>query len=168
MKLPSLQSVHVLVVGDIMMDRYWFGEARRISQEAPVPVVDVDSTEDRPGGAANVALNITSLGARCTLVGLVGEDDAAEKLRIKLSAAGVVFDFIPVADWSTIVKLRVISQKQQLIRTDFEKELPAGASVDLVNRVEKYLGEVTAGSSFSKSVRHETPLSAICSRACRG
>ena len=77
MELPSLQSVHVLVVGDVMLDRYWIGDARRISQEAPVPVVDIEHTEDRPGGAANVALNIASLGARCTLVGLVGEDEAA-------------------------------------------------------------------------------------------
>jgi D-beta-D-heptose 7-phosphate kinase/D-beta-D-heptose 1-phosphate adenosyltransferase len=73
MKLPSLESVHVLVVGDVMLDRYWVGTASRVSQEAPVPVVDVHHTEDRPGGAANVALNVASLGARCTLVGLTAQ-----------------------------------------------------------------------------------------------
>ena len=144
MKLPSLQSVHVLVVGDVMLDRYWFGDAHRISQEAPVPVVDVDRTEDRPGGAANVALNIASLGGRCTLLGLVGEDEAAERLRSTLSAAGVVCDFITIADWPTIVKLRVISQKQQLIRVDFEKELPVDARFDIAACAEKYLDSATA------------------------
>ncbi len=144
MKLPSLQSFHVLVVGDVMLDRYWFGEARRISQEAPVPVVDVNRTEDRPGGAANVAFNIVSLGARCTLVGLVGEDEAAQQLRATLTAAGVVCDFITIADWSTIVKLRVISQKQQLIRTDFEKKLPVDAQVDIAVCAEKHLDSATA------------------------
>ncbi|MCZ6620038.1 MAG: bifunctional D-glycero-beta-D-manno-heptose-7-phosphate kinase/D-glycero-beta-D-manno-heptose 1-phosphate adenylyltransferase HldE [Gammaproteobacteria bacterium] len=144
MELPSLQSVHVLVVGDLMLDRYWIGDARRISQEAPVPVVDIDHTEDRPGGAANVALNIASLGARCTLVGLVGEDEAAEQLRATLSAAGVTCDFITIADWSTIVKLRVISQKQQLIRADFEKKLPVDVRADVEVRVKKYLDSATA------------------------
>jgi D-beta-D-heptose 7-phosphate kinase / D-beta-D-heptose 1-phosphate adenosyltransferase len=124
MNLPSLHAVHVLVVGDVMLDRYWMGAARRVSQEAPVPVVDVEQTEDRPGGAANVALNVTSLGARCTLVGLVGDDEAGRVLRGVLEAAGVVCDFITVPDWPTIVKLRVVSRKQQLLRTDFEQALP--------------------------------------------
>lgn len=144
MELPSLQSVHVLVVGDIMLDRYWFGDARRISQEAPVPVVNINQTEDRPGGAANVALNIVSLGAHCTLIGLVGEDEAADTLRATLSAAGVICDLVTIADWSTIVKLRVISQKQQLIRTDFESELPVDAQDDIAARVEKHLDRATS------------------------
>lgn len=77
MNLPSLQGVHVLVVGDLMLDRYWIGPAERMSQEAPVPVVRVERVEEHPGGAANVALNVASLGARCTLIGYVGKDDAA-------------------------------------------------------------------------------------------
>ncbi|TNF86169.1 MAG: bifunctional D-glycero-beta-D-manno-heptose-7-phosphate kinase/D-glycero-beta-D-manno-heptose 1-phosphate adenylyltransferase HldE [Gammaproteobacteria bacterium] len=124
MKLPSLQDVHIVVVGDVMLDRYWFGEARRVSQEAPVPVVAVDQVENRPGGAANVALNIVSLGARCTLIGAVGDDEAAASLRETLEAAGVRCALLPVPGWSTVIKLRVVSQKQQLLRTDFEAPLP--------------------------------------------
>ncbi|MEZ5553602.1 MAG: bifunctional D-glycero-beta-D-manno-heptose-7-phosphate kinase/D-glycero-beta-D-manno-heptose 1-phosphate adenylyltransferase HldE [Pseudomonadales bacterium] len=144
MRLPSLQSVHVLVVGDVMLDRYWIGAARRISQEAPVPVVDVDAIEDRPGGAANVALNVASLGARCTLIGIVGADEAGATLRDRLAAAGVECDFIERTDWPTILKLRVLSQKQQLLRTDFEKALPDGASATIAQRVARHLSGASA------------------------
>lgn len=144
MNLPSLNSVHVLVVGDIMLDRYWIGSARRVSQEAPVPVVDVEHIDDRPGGAANVALNVASLGARCTLVGLVGDDEPAHTLRAVLTAAGVTCDFITVADWPTIVKLRVVSQKQQLLRTDFERPLPRDMSALVRERMLAHLGEASA------------------------
>jgi D-beta-D-heptose 7-phosphate kinase / D-beta-D-heptose 1-phosphate adenosyltransferase len=140
MNLPSLNSVHVLVVGDVMLDRYWIGSARRVSQEAPVPVVDVEHTEDRPGGAANVALNVASLGARCTLVGLVGDDEAAATLRAVLGAAGVVCDFITVDDWPTTVKLRVVSQKQQLLRTDFEQPLHENLGEAVRARMQAHLG----------------------------
>jgi rfaE bifunctional protein kinase chain/domain len=126
MNLPSLQGVHVLVVGDLMLDRYWIGPAERVSQEAPVPVVRVERVEEHPGGAANVALNVASLGARCTLIGYVGKDDAAEALVDRLTAAGVACDLVVVDGWSTVVKLRVVSQNQQLIRTDFESALIPG------------------------------------------
>lgn len=144
MKLPSLESVHVVVVGDVMLDRYWVGDARRVSQEAPVPVIDVDHTEDVPGGAANVALNVASLGARCTLVGIVGDDDEGRALADILGAAGVTCDFVTAADWSTILKLRVVSRKQQLLRTDFERPLPAGAAEPIAARVAAHLGDATA------------------------
>ncbi len=143
MNLPSLQQVHVLVVGDLMLDRYWVGEARRVSQEAPVPVVDVDHAEDRPGGAANVALNVASLGARCTLVGFVGDDEAGEILRRSLSAAGVICDFIEVPGWSTTLKLRVVSQNQQLLRTDFERPLVGDHRDLLRRRVTSHLASAT-------------------------
>ncbi len=135
MNLPSLQDVHVVVAGDLMLDRYWFGAANRVSQEAPVPVVDVDHIEDRPGGAANVALNVVSLGARCTLIGAVGDDDAGRTLEATLTAAGVVCDFLVVPEWPTILKLRVLSQKQQLLRTDFEKLLTPGQVTGLAERL---------------------------------
>ncbi|MEM1436660.1 MAG: bifunctional D-glycero-beta-D-manno-heptose-7-phosphate kinase/D-glycero-beta-D-manno-heptose 1-phosphate adenylyltransferase HldE [Pseudomonadota bacterium] len=122
--MPSLQDVHVLVVGDLMLDRYWFGTAERMSQEAPVPVVNVAETDDRPGGAANTALNIVSMGARCTLVGVVGDDATGRALEQRLSAAGVRCDFVRVGDWSTIIKLRIVSRQRQLLRVDFESELP--------------------------------------------
>jgi D-beta-D-heptose 7-phosphate kinase/D-beta-D-heptose 1-phosphate adenosyltransferase len=143
MKLPSLKSVHVLVVGDVMLDRYWIGDARRVSQEAPVPVVDVQRIEDRPGGAANVALNVASLGARCTLVGLVGTDDTATILRERLEAAGVTCDWVVVDGWSSIVKLRVVSRNQQLLRTDFEQPLPTDLRELVRERVEAHLHAAT-------------------------
>ena len=141
--LPSLQNIHVLVIGDVMLDRYWQGDAERVSQEAPVPVVDVKQVVDQPGGAANVALNVVSLGARCTLVGAVGADEAGEALRRTLAAAGVECRFVEVPDWPTIVKLRIVSQRQQLLRTDFERPLPASVSGD----IERVAAEVAPTAS---------------------
>ena len=141
--LPAVGHLHILVVGDVMLDRYWSGPADRISPEAPVPVVAVTHTEHRPGGAANVALNIVSLGAQCTLVGLIGDDEAGAELTATLTAAGVHCDFVKVPDWPTIVKLRLLAQKQQLIRADFEAPVPSfGASerIGVVqNKIEKHL-----------------------------
>jgi len=145
MNLPSLQAVHVLVVGDLMLDRYWSGPAHRLSQEAPVPVVHVEQIEEYPGGAANVALNIASLGAHCTLVGVVGNDDAASSLINTLSAAGVECDFVSLEVWPTIVKLRVVSQNQQLLRADFEQPLPADSScpIAVAEKVKAHLDDAT-------------------------
>ncbi len=143
MNLPSLQGVHVLVVGDVMLDRYWSGPAHRVSQEAPVPVVHVDRIDEHPGGAANVALNVASLGATCTLVGVVGNDSAADSIIQTLTAAGVVCDLVRVEGWPTIVKVRVLSQNQQLLRTDFEQPLPADAhsAQAVVEKVKAHLGD---------------------------
>ena len=121
LEMPSFQDARLLVIGDVMLDRYWHGSANRVSPEAPVPVVKVGNQEDRPGGAGNVALNVAALGSATRLIGVVGEDDAAEELRSRLNAAGVYCDFIHCADKPTITKLRVISQHQQLIRVDFEE-----------------------------------------------
>jgi D-beta-D-heptose 7-phosphate kinase / D-beta-D-heptose 1-phosphate adenosyltransferase len=143
MNLPSLKDVHVLVVGDVMLDRYWIGSASRVSQEAPVPVVEVERIEDRPGGAANVALNVVSLGARCTLIGVVGDDAAAVSLRDVLGAAGVTCDFVERSGWPTTLKLRVLSRNQQLLRTDFEQPLPDAVSEEIRARVAAHLGEAT-------------------------
>lgn len=122
-----------------MLDRYWFGDAQRVSQEAPVPVVDVDHQEDRPGGAANTALNIVSLGAACTLIGVVGNDDAGQALEARLTAAGVECDFLRADDWATIVKLRIVSQQQQLLRADFEAPLPATLAGALQDKLAGHL-----------------------------
>src|SRR5690606_2080657 len=119
--MPRFDSAPVLVVGDIMLDRYWHGPSERISPEAPVPVIKVDQIEDRPGGAGNVALNIAALGAPAWLVGVTGEDEAAEILRRRLNAAGVYCEFQQHAEQPTITKLRVISRHQQLLRVDFEE-----------------------------------------------
>ena len=83
-QIPDFNNLKILVVGDVMLDRYWHGNATRISPEAPVPVIRVDHSEERPGGASNVALNVASLGAQATLIGLTGRDEASEKLQNKL------------------------------------------------------------------------------------
>ncbi|WP_281646163.1 bifunctional D-glycero-beta-D-manno-heptose-7-phosphate kinase/D-glycero-beta-D-manno-heptose 1-phosphate adenylyltransferase HldE [Parendozoicomonas sp. Alg238-R29] len=119
--LPRFDKARVVVAGDVMLDRYWHGPTRRISPEAPVPVVRVTGTEDRPGGAGNVALNITSLGTPVWLLGATGDDEAADSLSNTLESAGVSCDFIRHAGAPTITKLRVISQHQQLMRLDFEE-----------------------------------------------
>ena len=119
--MPPFQDARLLVVGDVMLDRYWHGDASRISPEAPVPVVRVGKREDRPGGAGNVALNIAALGSAATLVGVVGNDDTAGELQARLEAAGVYCKFSRSAGKPTITKLRVIGHQQQLIRLDFEE-----------------------------------------------
>ena len=121
LSMPRYDQAAVLVVGDVMLDRYWHGGTSRISPEAPVPVVKVEQIEDRPGGAANVALNIAALGAPAVLVGVTGADEAAGSLRDSLAAAGVQAHFQQIAAQPTIVKLRVLSRHQQLLRMDFEE-----------------------------------------------
>ncbi|MCK5925721.1 MAG: D-glycero-beta-D-manno-heptose-7-phosphate kinase, partial [Methylococcales bacterium] len=120
MKLPDYSCAHVLVVGDLMLDRYWHGTSTRISPEAPVPVVQIDDEEHRAGGAGNVALNIARLGANVALLGLVGDDTAATTLKNLLQSVGVTCVFQRVKNAPTITKLRIISRHQQLIRVDFE------------------------------------------------
>ena len=119
--LPDFSRVRVLVVGDVMLDRYWFGNVNRISPEAPVPVVHVQRTEERPGGAANVARNITALEGDATLLAVVGEDEAAASLERLLAADKVKSSLHRDPELSTTVKLRVIGQHQQLLRIDFER-----------------------------------------------
>jgi D-glycero-beta-D-manno-heptose-7-phosphate kinase len=123
--LPSAAEVarrRILVVGDVMLDRYWHGAVERISPEAPVPVVRVEREEERLGGAANVALNVKTLGARVTLLTVVGADQAAESLGRLLTARGIEAVLRTDPQLSTIVKLRVIGRAQQLLRVDFESE----------------------------------------------
>ena len=110
----------VLVVGDVILDRYVYGNTTRISPEAPVPIVQVNDTEERPGGAGNVALNIRHLGLKVCLVGITGNDPAADQLTGKLSNEGVECVFTRQGGFPTITKLRVLSQHQQLIRLDYE------------------------------------------------
>lgn len=118
----SVQQSRVLVVGDAMLDRYWFGAVDRISPEAPVPVVRVNREEERLGGAANVALNVKTLGAQATLLTVVGDDEPARKLRQLLEQQGVTALLGSDPKLYTIVKLRVIGRSQQLIRIDFENQ----------------------------------------------
>ena len=121
LEMPRFDRAQVLVLGDIMLDRYWEGGTSRISPEAPVPVVKVDQINDRPGGAGNVALNIAALGAGAQLSGYTGDDEMADSLEDMLTGAGVHCDFTRMQAHSTITKLRVVSRHQQLIRLDFEE-----------------------------------------------
>ncbi len=116
----QLQQASVLVVGDVMLDRYWYGNVERISPEAPVPVVRITREEERQGGAANVAYNVVSLGAKASLLSVVGDDEASRKLEALVAATGIETHFGRDPDLKTTVKLRIIGRQQQLLRLDFE------------------------------------------------
>ena len=118
----ALKKARLLVVGDVMLDRYWFGDVNRISPEAPVPVVRVGRTEERLGGAANVARNIAAIGAAAGLLSVVGEDEAANRIQDLLKADGIDAQLHRDPGLATTVKLRVIGRQQQLLRIDFETE----------------------------------------------
>jgi D-beta-D-heptose 7-phosphate kinase/D-beta-D-heptose 1-phosphate adenosyltransferase len=119
-KLPLFAQAKILVVGDIMLDRYLYGHVERISPEAPVPVVRIDKLEDRVGGAGNVALNVSALGGNVMLMGLVGVDEAAMSLEKLLKEKQAENFLLPVPCSPTIIKSRVIGQSQQLLRFDLE------------------------------------------------
>lgn len=123
--LPFFSKARVLVVGDIMLDRYWIGETTRISPEAPVPVARIESVRETAGGAGNVALNIAALDATATLVGIVGEDEPGHSLQRLLAEKKVQTRLVTSHQAMTITKLRVLSRHQQLIRLDFEKPAQA-------------------------------------------
>ena len=118
--LDEVRNVRLLVVGDVMLDRYWFGEVSRISPEAPVPVVKVERLEERLGGAANVARNAVALGARTALLSVVGDDEAGRSLSRLLEEGEIDAGMHVDRDIDTTVKLRVIGRQQQLLRIDFE------------------------------------------------
>ncbi|MWP49763.1 MULTISPECIES: bifunctional D-glycero-beta-D-manno-heptose-7-phosphate kinase/D-glycero-beta-D-manno-heptose 1-phosphate adenylyltransferase HldE [unclassified Gilliamella] len=150
--LPDFNRANVLVVGDIMLDRYWYGGTNRISPEAPVPVVKIDSLEERPGGAANVAMNITSLCGNARLIGLTGIDEPAKVLDEQLSKHKVQFDFVSVSTHPTITKLRVLSRNQQLIRIDFEEGFGNVDPAPLLERIQTALktNKVLVLSDYAK------------------
>ncbi len=120
-----LAQKNVLVVGDSMLDKYWFGDTNRISPEAPVPVVRIVRSEERPGGAANVALNVANLGVKTTLMGIIGADENGSNLKKLLAPTGIDCQLLSDAAVKTILKLRIVARQQQLVRIDFE-EPPSG------------------------------------------
>ncbi|MDN2482028.1 bifunctional D-glycero-beta-D-manno-heptose-7-phosphate kinase/D-glycero-beta-D-manno-heptose 1-phosphate adenylyltransferase HldE [Vibrio agarivorans] len=142
--LPNYGDAGVLIIGDVMLDRYWYGPTGRISPEAPVPVVKVENNEERPGGAANVAMNIASLGGHAHIVGLTGTDEPAKVLSDTLSSLNVNCDFVALPDYPTITKLRVLSRGQQLIRLDFEDKFENTDVELMTTRLEKNLPNVSA------------------------
>ncbi|WP_159714896.1 bifunctional D-glycero-beta-D-manno-heptose-7-phosphate kinase/D-glycero-beta-D-manno-heptose 1-phosphate adenylyltransferase HldE [Blochmannia endosymbiont of Camponotus nipponensis] len=136
---PNFFRSSVLIVGDVMLDRYWYGSTDKISPEAPVPIVKIDKIIDRPGGAANVAMNIAALGAQSRLLGITGVDEAARILKKQLDESKIKWNFISIDTCPTIIKLRIMSRNQQLIRLDFEKCFNSVDTTKLLKQVELYL-----------------------------
>jgi len=157
--VPDFAAARVLVVGDLMLDRYWQGTTARISPEAPVPVVRVTESQERPGGAGNVALNIAALGAQARVDGLVGDDANAHGLTAFLKTAGVDCVFTPVPGLTTIVKLRVLSKHQQLLRLDFEDSFYAHPPHALLERFKRLLSgaDVVVLSDYAKGTLAAAP-----------
>ncbi len=155
-KLPSFEHTKILVVGDIMVDRYLFGLADRISPEAPVPVVHISKQEDKPGGAGNVALNLKALGAKVSLAGLCGYDEEGNKLIQSLEQLGIECFFHFVSNFPTIIKQRVLSQQHQLIRLDFEEHYPKSESDALVTKIKTLIPEfdIILLSDYGKGSLH--------------
>ncbi len=143
LSIPDFSSATIVVAGDVMLDRYLFGGTGRISPEAPVPVVHVRETESRAGGAANVAVNLVSLGIKTTLIGVVGQDEEAAALRGVLENQGIRCRFNAVKDWPTTTKTRVQSRGQQLIRLDREEANAVGSDA-LTGLLQKELKSATA------------------------
>lgn len=151
------QQLKVLIVGDVMLDRYWFGQVERISPEAPVPVVHVARAEDRLGGAANVARNVVALGAQATLIGLVGDDHNGQTIRALLQAENISEEMITDAKRPTTLKLRVIGRQQQLIRVDFEEAPSQTALGNVQERMKEQLKQhdIVVLSDYAKGALKE-------------
>lgn len=152
--LELIKQKKILVIGDLMLDRYWFGEVDRISPEAPVPVVRVARREDRLGGAANVARNICALGGQASLIGIVGQDEAGEQIQFLADEAGIDAQFVADHTINTTLKMRVLGRQQQLLRIDFEYP----PSQLALNHLDEKLADLIAGhdvivlSDYNKGV----------------
>jgi D-glycero-beta-D-manno-heptose-7-phosphate kinase len=141
-KQPSLLSdKRILIAGDVMLDRYWFGEVNRISPEAPVPIVRVERREERLGGAANVARNTASLGLQAGLLGVVGSDEGGDIVASLLNDSGINNYLSRDPGISTIIKLRVIGRQQQLIRIDFEERPSEFVLQDKLSRFQALIAD---------------------------
>ena len=165
--LPDMSHGNITVIGDVMLDRFWSGASRRVSPEAPVPVVNVLGQEDRAGGAGNVAVNLAELGVTVSLVGLCGDDEHARALRSCVESAGVRWNVMPCkAD--TIVKLRVLSRNQQLLRMDFEQSLAPYANDLFLRYAQQHLADadLVILSDYAKgTLELVQPLLAYCREA---
>ncbi len=170
-RLPRFSAARVLVAGDVMLDRYWTGSTSRISPEAPVPVVRVGRDDARPGGAANVALNLAALGVDTHLLGVIGEDEAGRLLQQRVSDAAIVAEWVRSPQCPTITKLRVLSRNQQVIRLDFEESFAPASAFSreaLAQAFAHKLGQVDAVllSDYGKGTLDSVPsLIAACRAA---
>lgn len=160
--IPDFSKSRLLVAGDLMLDRYWTGATQRISPEAPVPVVRVGRDESRPGGAANVAVNLASLGASVSLLGVVGRDPPAANLASMMRKRAIDPCFLESPTLPTITKLRVMSRNQQVIRLDFEESYAAEGAFDRAKLIERFtLGltdaQVAVLSDYAKGTLIDAP-----------
>ena len=164
----NLESVHIMIVGDIMLDRYWFGEVNRISPEAPVPIIKVEKKEERLGGAANVARNVASLSANACLLGIIGHDEAGNEVENLLKKSGISTYLHRDASISTIVKLRLIGRQQQLLRVDFEAPPAQTVLDDKMTQYKQLLAnyDVVVLSDYAKgSLTHVADMISIAKKA---
>ena len=163
----ALRGARVLVVGDVMLDRYWFGDVERISPEAPVPVVRVARTDDRLGGAANVARNVAALGAAASLIGVIGADEPGDCVRRLLEASGVAPHLFVDAAVKTTIKLRVIGRTQQLLRIDFENQPTDDALLAKLDAFERVVSDhdVVVFSDYGKGGLTHIPRMIATARA---
>jgi D-beta-D-heptose 7-phosphate kinase/D-beta-D-heptose 1-phosphate adenosyltransferase len=155
--IPEFDSIRTLVVGDLMLDRYWHGNASRISPEAPVPIIHIKGLEERPGGAGNVALNLEALDCKSTtLLGLTGKDEPASTLKKQFKALNIDCVFHELDNAPTITKLRVMGRNQQLIRLDFEEPFSAEQAENLLPSFNQKIAEtdVLILSDYGKGVAH--------------
>ena len=136
-ELKKLAASRILVVGDLMLDRYWFGDVERISPEAPVPVVQVNTAEERMGGAGNVARNVNALGGKSGLIGVLGDDSAGFALRQIAEQCEISHNLVVDAEMPTCVKQRIVARHQQLLRADFEQTPNSSAVNQLVDQVSR-------------------------------
>jgi len=156
----QFSKARLLVVGDVMLDRYWFGDTNRISPEAPVPVVQVGKIDERLGGAANVARNVAALGAKTTILGVIGDDEPGRRVTDLLKSSGVNSQLEVDGKVPTTVKLRVIARQQQLIRLDFEETPSESALAHKLERYEKLVGDadVVILSDYGKGALGQVAL----------
>jgi rfaE bifunctional protein kinase chain/domain len=156
----QFSKARLLVVGDVMLDRYWFGDTHRISPEAPVPVVQVGKIDERLGGAANVARNVAALGAKTTILGVIGDDEPGHRVTDLLKSSGVDSQLEIDGKVPTTVKLRVIARQQQLIRLDFEETPSESALAHKLERYEKLVGDadVVILSDYGKGALGQVAL----------
>jgi rfaE bifunctional protein kinase chain/domain len=156
----QFSKARLLVVGDVMLDRYWFGDTNRISPEAPVPVVQVGKIDERLGGAANVARNVAALGAKTTILGVIGDDEPGRRVSELLKSSQVDSQLEVDGKVPTTVKLRVIARQQQLIRLDFEEAPSEAALAHKLERYEKLVGDadVVILSDYGKGALGQVAL----------
>lgn len=165
--IKDIQNKKILVVGDLMLDRYWFGDVDRISPEAPVPVVRVVKKEDRLGGAGNVARNVVSLGAQATLVGIAGVDEGGDRIQKLADKVGINAVLCFDQHINTTLKMRILGRKQQMLRVDFEQEPTEHSLNNLYTTIQELLPkhDVMVLSDYAKGVlKHVDAIIAIAKK----